>query len=135
MFSQVIAGMEKHLMKAIEHHQKLRKRQERMQMNAASLEEEVQTALQTKVLLEMNLRVFRQAEWEANHPVRESGTQVREFQLEQYPSMTLPIVVMTPPESPDPTPTITPLPRMMAPPAIAPVARKVDGRMVAVVRG
>src|SRR5277367_6488604 len=119
MFSQVIAGMESHLMKAIEHHQKLRRRQERMQINAASLEAEIQTALQTKLLLEMNLQVFRQAEWEANHPVRETGMQVREFQLEQYPSMTLPIIVMTPPVSPDPAPRIS-HPRMMAPPAVAP---------------
>src|SRR5277367_6306730 len=131
MFSQVIAGMEKHLMKAIEHHQKLRRRQERMQMNAASLEAEVQTALQTKLLLEMNLQVFRQAEWEVNHPVRETGTQVRDFQLEQPQYMTMPIVVRSPPASPDYVPITMPPPRMMAPPAVAPVARK----MVAVVQG
>ena len=137
MIAQVIAGMERHLEKATEHHMKLRKRQERMQTNMVSLETEIQSALQTKLLLEMNLQVFRQTEWEANHPVRELGTQVRDFQLEAPASMTLPIVMMEPPAFPDPEPA--PLPRMMAPPVVAPVARKVGGRghgkMVAVVQG
>ena len=62
MFSQVIAGMEEHLKKAEEHHRKLRRQQDKARTRLARLDEEVQTAMQTKLLLEMNLQVFRQSE-------------------------------------------------------------------------
>ena len=69
----------------------------------------------------MTLQSLRKLEWCENHPMRDSSTQVREFQLEQPPSMTLPIVFATPPASPE-------LPCVMSPPAIAPVARKLCRR-------
>ena len=120
-------------MKAIEHHQKLRRRQERMQRNATNLDAEVQMALQSKLLIEMNLQVFRQAEWEANHPVREAGTQVAAFQLEEPPQyIALPVMMsITPPASPED-------PRLIIPPSVTP-AREMGAlsrrKMVAVVHG
>ena len=122
-------------MRAIEQHQKLRRRQDRLQTMSRSLEAEVQSAHQTKLLIEMNLQVFRQAEWEANHPVRNAPTQVHDFQPQQH--MTLPVIVLESPASPEYKPP--PHPKRMASPAIAPVPRKVcsrdNGQMVAVVHG
>src|SRR5277367_3099567 len=100
MIADVVAGLERHLMKAIEHHQNLRRRQSRMQSQMDRLDAEIQTAQQTKLLIEMNLQAARQAEWELSHPVREAATQVKDFQLAPLPSMTLPIIVQTPPASP-----------------------------------
>src|SRR5277367_5724164 len=130
-FSQVIAGIEEHLKKAEEHHRKLRRQQDKARTHLARLDADIQTATQTKLLLEMNLQVFRQTEWEAHHPAREAGTQVRDFQLPQPPSMTLPIVFQEPPTSPDAEPqrkNFRSSPAMSRKPAG-------NGRIVAVVQG
>src|SRR5277367_3570211 len=101
----------------------------------AMLYGDIRTKLVEKMELDMTLQSLRQLEWCEKHPMRDSSTQVREFQLEQSPSMTLPIVFATPPASPEPIPR----PPVMASPAVAPVARRIcrRGRMkpVAVVRG
>ena len=129
MFADMIQGMEQHLKNAVEHHQKLKRKQERMQTNTRILQAEVDAALQTKLLLEMNLELFRQVEWNLNHPAREATTQVRDFQLPMPPSMTLPIVFHEPPASPAPEPFRKNSRKS------PPVRKAAPGKLVAVVHG
>src|SRR5277367_135023 len=58
---------------------------------------DIRKKLIEKMELDMTLQGLRQLEWCENHPTRDSSTQVWDFQLEQPPSMTLPIVFSSPP--------------------------------------
>ena len=107
--------------KVTEEYNALRQAEVTMHTLLGALYGDITAKLVEKMELDIHLQMLRQLEWSDNHPMRDSSTQVREFQLEQPQSMTLPIVYRTPPASPE-------LRRVLSPPAIAPVARKVCGR-------
>src|SRR5277367_4852827 len=113
MFAPMIKVLKKEYEKVAAAHLMLREQEVTMQRSREVLEVEIRKLLELKLVLDIQIQALREAEWQAEHPVRVAATQVQEFQLEP-PRMMQP-VVQSSPTSPDPEPAV--IPRPMGAPA------------------
>src|SRR5277367_1600765 len=81
MYAPMLNMLKKEFEKVAALHLQLRQQEVTLKTSRETLEAEIRRVMEVKLVLDIQIQALREAEWQANHPLRDFSTQIRDFQL------------------------------------------------------